>query len=139
MMHCSRASWVQSTAKSHKAWRSYRITYLATTGQLQRRWADRAGGGTRRCWIKAYAYYPDGQVQTRTDAVNARAETFSYDGLNRLTDWNLSYTCLTGVCRATRPWSMRRELRVRHDRQPATGDAQWAGGGEQQLWGCQWR
>ena len=22
----------------------------------------------------------------------------SYDGLNRLTDWNLSYTCLTGVC-----------------------------------------
>ena len=28
-------------------------------------------------------------MQTRTDAVNARAETFSYDGLNRLTDWNL--------------------------------------------------
>ena len=87
----------QSTANAAQGVAILQNTYLATTGQLQRRWATAQAGNTPVLDL-SYAYYPDGQVQTRTDAVNARAETFSYDGLNRLTDWNLSYTCLTGVC-----------------------------------------
>ncbi len=44
-----------------------------------------------------YAYYANGLVQTRTDAVNGRAEAFGYDSLNRLTTWNLSAAACTAA------------------------------------------
>jgi RHS repeat-associated protein len=37
-----------------------------------------------------YGYYPSGLLRTREDGVHNRSETFGYDSLNRLTDWDLS-------------------------------------------------
>lgn len=38
-----------------------------------------------------YTYLDDGNVETRTDYVTGRAEKFSYDVLNRLKSWDLTY------------------------------------------------
>ena len=39
-----------------------------------------------------YAYYQNGQLQTRTDTVNGRTENYGYDAENRLSTWALG-TC----------------------------------------------
>jgi RHS repeat-associated protein len=39
-----------------------------------------------------YTYLNDGNVESRTDSVTGRAETFGYDALNRLTAWDLTYS-----------------------------------------------
>jgi len=72
------------------------LTSAVRGGSLDEEWAyDPATGRPKHQEIRrgntplldlTYAYYPDGSLNMRTDAVNARQETFQYDDLNRLTD-----------------------------------------------------
>ncbi|WP_338673859.1 RHS repeat-associated core domain-containing protein [Streptomyces sp. SCSIO 30461] len=37
-----------------------------------------------------YTYYDDGLVHTKTDSVNKRTETYAYDSIQQLTDWDVT-------------------------------------------------
>jgi RHS repeat-associated protein len=63
--------------------------YDGTTGHVTGMTATRAGGTTLQSL--SYGYYPDGLVETRTQADSSatRNETYTYDDLHRLTGWGL--------------------------------------------------
>jgi RHS repeat-associated protein len=64
-------------------------TYVPSNGRLQQMLATPTNA-TPAIVNLSYGYYPNGLVQTRTDAVNGRQESFQYDSLKRLTNWNLA-------------------------------------------------
>jgi RHS repeat-associated protein len=79
-------------------------SYLSATGRLQQILAT-STIATAPLLNLNYTYYPNGLVQTRTDqstAGAAREETYTYDGLKRLTGWDLQ-VCAAAPC--TSAWS----------------------------------
>lgn len=77
------------------------VGYVPTTGQLEEQTFTTGSAQTRMDLI--YAYYPNGLVQTRTDTVNHRLESFEYDGMNRLTEWDLGSCTGTAVAPTCAP------------------------------------
>nr|WP_241847712.1 FG-GAP-like repeat-containing protein [Streptomyces sp. CB02009] len=64
-------------------------TYDPTTGQLTDIDNVRADGPGTKLTDLHYDYYPTGMVKRQYDAVSNRNEMYTYDKLNRLTDWTL--------------------------------------------------